>query len=253
MSINFDLRYSIVTVCRNSARTIGRTIDSVFRQTLPPAEYIFVDGGSSDRTLEIIRDKIAENRRCGGKIQFRILDQGAARGITSAWNMGLRVTNGEVIFILNSDDWYEPHCAEAVMRTIGEHPEADIVQAGVRNFPRGSDKPCGADWVRPIWLMPVLMPFVHPACFVRKRVYDRLGLFDETWHHLADYEFLYRCVDRNVRFQPIHEILVNFELGGHAHQHRREARWEMFRIAWEYNRLPVLPFLALLSRYMTDR
>ena len=92
------------------------------------------------------------------------------------------------------------------------------------------------------------MPFVHPACFVRRPLYKNIGFFDTRYSLLADYDFLYRCMLQCVNYVIVDEALVNFELGGSANSNRPLARWEMFQIGRRHCRVPLIPHLALLLR-----
>jgi len=95
---------SIITVCFNSENTIKDTIESVLNQTYKNIEYLIIDGKSSDETLNII--KSFEEKFNNSKITFKWISE-ADKGIYDAMNKGLKMANGELIGILNSDDWYE--------------------------------------------------------------------------------------------------------------------------------------------------
>ena len=237
------MNYSILTACLNSERTISRSIDSVLSQKIPPSGYIFIDGGSADGTLRIIREKNFET-------SFKIINQTEKTGITGAWNMALREVTSDLVFILNSDDWYEPGAVADVLDAFKDNPEAEIVY-GPALFHRGNEqfvRKC-----RPLWMFPVMMPIAHPSCFVRKSVYDKVGLFDEKYKISADYEFLYRCRSKGVKFCGIRKALVNMELGGYANSNRGAARKETLEIARRYCRLPIFPEAAYLIRCLTGR
>ena len=237
------MTYSVLTACLNSERTIGRSIDSVLSQKIRPSEYIFVDGGSADGTLQIIK----ENNL---KTCFKIINQTEKTGITGAWNMALREVSSDLVFILNSDDWYEPGAVADVLDVFKGKPEAEIVY-GPTLFHRGNEqfvRNC-----RPLWTFPVMMPVAHPACFVRKSVYEKVGLFDEKYKISADYEFLYRCRSKGIKFCEIRKVLVNMELGGTANRNRATARGETREIARRYCPVPLLPELAYLARVVTGR
>ncbi|OGV37101.1 MAG: hypothetical protein A2X48_04630 [Lentisphaerae bacterium GWF2_49_21] len=239
------MTYSIITACLNSARTISRSIDSVLSQKTLPDEYIFVDGGSADGTLQIIKER-------GGdfKTSFKIINQTEKTGITGAWNLGLKEVNSDLVFILNSDDWYEPDAVPEIFNAFEANPDADIAYGSI-DFHEGNRKytrDC-----RPLWMFPVMMPIAHPACFVRKSVYDKMGCFDERYRISADYEFLYRCHIKGIKFCEIRKVLVNMELGGTANSNRAAARAETREIAKKYCQIPFLPDLAYFSRILTGR
>ncbi|MFA6567683.1 MAG: glycosyltransferase family 2 protein [Victivallales bacterium] len=237
------MNYSVLTACLNSERTIGRSIDSVLSQKIHPSEYIFVDGGSADATLRIIREN---NFKTG----FKIIDQKEKTGITGAWNLGLAEVKTDIVMILNSDDWYEPDAVSEILGAFEDNPDAGIVYGSIY-FHKGRGKYLRN--CRPLWMFPLMMPIAHPSCFVRKSVYDKLGFFDQEYSISADYEFLYRCYREGVKFCEIRKPLVNMELGGTANSNRAVARRETREIARRYCRFPILPELAYLARLVSDR
>ncbi len=247
------MTYTVITVCLNSARTIGRTIDSVLRQVPVPAEYVFVDGGSTDGTQAIIQSASERSQQTGIPTRFQLLDQAGGRGITPAWNQGIDASTSDLVFILNSDDWYEEGCASRVLDTFAVQPDADILFASIRAYLRGATKPARIFHNRPTWLFPVLMPFNHPATFVRRNVYNRIGRFDPNLQLLADYDFLYRCHRASVPYVTIDEPLVNFELGGSANRNRPLARHEMLAVARRHGAPAPFPQLVFLARALLGR
>lgn len=246
-----DVTCSVITACWNSARTISRCISSVIGQAILPREYLFVDGGSTDNTREIIRQSFADHSGRCSSVPWKILEQGNVRGISAAWNVALKECTSDVVFILNSDDWYESDCAERILRAMRDNPEAGIVHADARMYKRGENRPCAIWRNRPEWLLPVLMPYVHPACFVRRTVYERIGGFDPAYAIAMDYDFLWRCKVNGVKSVKLPQLLTNFELGGTADSRRREARIELYKIARQYHR--ALPVFAFVARCLTGR
>ena len=102
-------------------------------------------------------------------------------------------------------------------------------------------------------MFPVMMPIAHPGCFVKKSVYDKVGLFEQKYRISADYEFLYRCYSKGVKFCRIRKPLVNMELGGTANSNRGTARKETLEIGRKYCRVPLLPELAFFARVLAGR
>lgn len=96
------MKISIVTPCYNAAKTIVRTMDSVLAQTVSPFEYIIIDGGSTDGTVEIAKSHPA--------VTYVISEKD--KGIADAFNKGIALSSGDAIGIINSDDWYEPEAIE---------------------------------------------------------------------------------------------------------------------------------------------
>lgn len=244
------MNYAVLTACLNSGRTLGRSIDSVLSQKIQPSEYIFVDGGSADGTLQIIREKTSFAEGNNSKTAFKIINQTEKTGITGAWNLGLKEISADIIFILNSDDWYGSDTVSEILSAFEGNPDAGIVYGSIC-FHRGNDKYLRN--CRPLWMFPVMMPIAHPACFVRKSVYDKVGIFDQKYKISADYEFLYRCRNRGIKFHKIHKVLMNMELGGYANSNRANARRETLQIAKRYSPIPLLPELAYFARLIAGR
>ncbi len=245
------MSYAVITICRNAAATIARSIRSVQAQTVPPAQYIIVDGESTDGTLEVVAE-LAEGMPSG--CDFQVVPQpppppGVA-GIPNAWNLGLGHIHANIIFLLNADDWLEPDAAETVLAAFAEAPEAGLLTSPIRIV--ADDR----QWLlrpRPLWLFPFLMPVMHPGCFVRRWVYDRVGDFDERYRISADYDFAYRCCRAGIPFHSLSRPLVNMQWGGAARQNLPTARRETLEIARRHCRVPGLPFLAYALRRMLGR
>ncbi|MBW2066774.1 MAG: glycosyltransferase [Deltaproteobacteria bacterium] len=237
------MEYDVITICLNSETTLQRSIDSVLKQRATPARYIFVDGGSTDRTLSIIRSSMSENPR----IDWVLLRQGG-RGIPNAWNMGLKHARSDLVCILNSDDWYPEDTIYRVMGLFGNNPHAQIVAGAIRLFPRQSMSPTRIIGLRPLKLIPFLMPIMHPACFVRRPVYERIGAFDERYLISADYDFIYRCYRSGISFLTCKIPLTNMQAGGLALGNRKKARLETLQIGRRHCPIGVLPYLAYLVR-----
>lgn len=242
-----NLSYGVITICLNAGKTIADTLQSVAAQQPPPRQYVIVDGGSQDDTLERIRASGLEAR-----LETQTRHPGAA-GIPAAWNQALRCIDADIVSILNADDWYEPHAAATVLQTFADHPAADLVVAPIqyRTAPGGPvlriQRPRSLLW------LPLLMPLPHPGCFVRRRVYDRLGAFSEDYAVSADYEFIYRAHRAGCRIHTLNEPLVSMRPGGFARQRRALARQETFRIARTHGGGLLLPGVAFVVRWLLKR
>jgi glycosyltransferase involved in cell wall biosynthesis len=196
---------SIITIVYNGEKHLEQTIESVLGQSYKPIEYIVVDGGSTDNSLHII--KKYENR-LGNWISEK------DRGISDAFNKGLKMTRGEIIGIINADDWYEPLAVEKAVEYING---ADIVYGDLRLLKdgktdfilKGDDK-----------FLENEMTINHPTVFVRKHCYYRYGTFDEEFKCAMDYDLLIRFRMGGCRFVHIPEILANMRWDGVS-----DARW----------------------------
>jgi glycosyltransferase involved in cell wall biosynthesis len=182
---------SIITVCFNSSETIRETIESVLSQDYADIEYIIVDGGSTDGTVEII----GEYR---DRIQAFVSEPD--RGIYDAMNKGMRLARGAIVGMLNSDDVYvDPHVVTELIAAL-EQADVDAVfadllyvdkfdRARVRRYYDSSG--WNPDRFRYGW-----MP-AHPTLFVKRERYARCGPFSLDYRIAADFELLVRLFHRD--------------------------------------------------------
>lgn len=244
---------TVITICWNSAGTLRRCMDSLLQQRRLPNEYILVDGGSSDGTLALAEEARAAFAATG--ISFKVLAQerrmGEA-GIPSAWNQGIAASSGEMIGLLNSDDWYEEDALFEVEQALCQEPAADMVVAPIHLHKQGGEI-CGAIYPKCLWLSEFLMPIPHPGCFVRRRLYDRLGLYDTAYRIAADYDFIWRCRKAEVSYLILPSPLVNMAVGGMANSNRAVARKETLAIARRHSAFPLLAWWAYAVRVLLNR
>ena len=243
---------TVITICLNSAATLERTITSILQQSCKPSEYLFVDGGSSDATLAIIQNYLPLLQAAGinGKILRQRLEPSAA-GIPLAWNQGIAAADGDIIALLNSDDWYEPETIQIVQQAFAAQPNCEGVICPVKFHSAG--KVVKVFEARSFLWLPVLMPVPHPGCFFRRSLYKRLGQYDTRYRVSADYDFIWRCRQKKVKLQKLPHASVNMELGGLANRNRELARNETYIIAKRHTNWLALPRIAWLLRTTFDR
>ena len=207
---------SIITIVRNGSRTISRTIDSVLSQDFPGLEYIVVDGGSEDGTVEILRAR---------EDNIALWISEADRGISDAFNKGIALSRGEVIGVLNSDDWYEPGTIHAVVAEM-QRTDADIA-CGPLQYWDGDSRTFLTD-SDPAKLEQG-MTVGHPTVFVRSDCYRRLGLFRHDFRLAMDYEWLLRAKSSGARFVVVDRCLANMRAGGVGDMRWRNSQREVAR------------------------
>jgi glycosyltransferase involved in cell wall biosynthesis len=250
------MTYGVITICLNAEPTIRQTIDSVVRQTTAPEQIVFVDGGSTDGTVELLeqnRSRIEDRGSRMDLLRQEPISPGAA-GIPRAWNQGLRAMHTDVVFILNADDWYEPDdAAETVLNAFRDNPEAGLVVSPVlmRAAPAGPARRVLRQ--RSFSLLPVLMPVPHPGCFVKRKVYDIIGDYDERYAISADYDFVFRCHRAGVPVVTLDRPLVGMRTGGLAGRRRHIARRETLEIGLRHCRCRALPRIAYVLRCCLNR
>jgi len=200
------MRFSIITVTFNSRKYLADTIKSVLAQDCPDLDYILIDGGSTDGTLEIIR----LHAEADGRIRWI---SGPDDGISDAFNKGLALATGDIIGIINSDDTYAPGALEAVAGAFRADPSADVFHGDMIRFQGDTPlfllKPgrVGSN----IWHE---MPLNHPATFVTKRAYTRVGGFDASLRVAMDYDLILRLYKAGCRFHYLDRVLANMRYGG---------------------------------------
>ena len=196
--------FSIITVCLNSEKTIERTIKSVLEQSCQDYEYILVDGASSDRTLEIIHQYEPLFRG-----RMKVISE-PDQGIYDAMNKGIQAASGELIGIVNSDDYYEKDALAEIAQAYQGY-DYTIIYGMLRTILNGKEV---AVYLKNHEYLEKDM-IAHPACFVTKKIYDRFGGYSLQYPYSADYEFMLRIKkQKEVRFTKIYSIISNFTLDG---------------------------------------
>lgn len=202
------MRFSIITVCFNSEKTIERTLISVLNQDYTDYEYIIIDGNSNDHTIEIINKY--KKRFCN---RLQIISE-TDDGIYDAMNKGIRMAKGDWIGIINSDDWYEsnalrlvdgatknmdknqPAVAYGLCRIIDESGKLNMVILRTEN-----------ELLKGVSML-------HPSAFINRAAYSQVGVYSTDYPYCADYDLFLRMKSKGTVFMPIEEILANFTEGG---------------------------------------
>jgi len=201
------LHVSIITATFNSSKTIRDCLNSVVGQTFP-SEHIIIDGASTDNTLEIVRS-ISPSARI-----FSEPDH----GIYDAMNKGIKLATGDVIGILNSDDFYAcPQVLEKVVAIFQDSAVdvmfADLVYIRPDNLTKVVRYYSGAGFTPEKFTWGCMPP--HPTFFVRREIYERYGMFHTDYEIAADFELTARFLARHqVRFAYLPEVLVYMRTGG---------------------------------------
>lgn len=217
---------SIITVSFNSEKTIRNTIESVLNQTYDNIEYIIIDGDSTDKTLKIIKEY--EEKFKNKDYLYRVISE-KDNGIYDAMNKGIRLCNGELIGIINSDDNYELNAVENIVQEYNidnsyyvYHGLLKYYNGGQLFMIRGSN----SDILKKHMIE-------HPACFVAKKAYEEVGVFDCSLRYVADYDFLCRLKINDKKFKLIDKVMANFYDGGAGDC--KESRFEALKVLKKYN------------------
>ncbi|HDY85781.1 hypothetical protein LCGC14_0901480 [marine sediment metagenome] len=204
------MKVSIITVCFNSALFISTAIESVLAQSYTDIEYIVIDGDSKDGTLDVINkyaDRIAH-----------IVSE-PDKGIYDAMNKGLALATGDVIGILNSDDFY-PHSdvVSEVVKELSLRSNIDIVLGSVDFvMPKDLEKPIrlysSADFIS--WKLRFGLSPPHPGAFIKKSAYERAGMYKMGYKIAADFDMFVRMLlVMHFSYITLDKVLVRMRIGG---------------------------------------
>jgi glycosyltransferase involved in cell wall biosynthesis len=194
---------TVITAVFKGAATLEGCIDSVLRQEYPNIEHIVWDGGSTDGTVEILRqydDRIALWR------------SEPDRGIYDAWNKALVEARGEWICFLGADDEFLPDAVSAYMALAAKNPQAEYLSSRVKVVhPSGYVRTIGGPWTWRKFSKEMCTP--HVGSMHRRSLFDRLGTYDTSYRIVADYEFLLRARHQlNTAYMPA--VTVMMRAGG---------------------------------------
>lgn len=206
------MRISIITATFNSELTIRDTIDSVLRQTYHDWELIIKDGGSKDTTLDICTEL---SKKADGKMK---IISSFDKGIYDAMNQGIEAAEGDIIGLLNSDDFYT---SDDVLETIAKAFEKSDIDACYGDIHYVNPDDLGksiryyscAKFTRER-MMYGYMP-AHPSFYCRREVYQKYGLFDTSFKVAADFEQLLRLIYiEDIKMTYLNKDCVTMRTGG---------------------------------------
>lgn len=205
--IRNDVLVSIITPCYNSEKTIGQTLDCMVHQTYQNYEYIIIDGASKDSTMDIINQY---SPLYGEKL--KVVSE-PDDGIYDAMNKGIMMATGQLIGIVNSDDYYENDAIENMVAAMKDD-KYQILYGFLRCLENNQE--VKVELYNHNNLNNKMI--THPTCFVTKSVYEDYGMYDTSYRSSADYEFMLRVYDRGgVIFTPVYKIISNLRYGGISH------------------------------------
>ncbi len=204
------MKVSIITVCYNSSEFIRSAIESVLTQTYPDVEYIIIDGGSNDGTLPIINEYSS---------QLSHIVSEPDKGIYDAMNKGIALATGDVIGILNSDDFYlDSHSVSDVMEMFHSQPKVDMVLGNidfVKPFKLSEPVRLYSAYRFSPWKLRFGVMPAHPGTFIKKIVYEKYGLYKVDYQSGADFDIFVRMLlIHKLSYVKLNKVLVRMRLGG---------------------------------------
>ena len=229
----------------NNAKTIKDAINSVLNQSYKDIEYIVIDGSSTDGTIDIVQSY-------GDKIKF-ISEKD--NGLYDAMNKGIRMATGDVVGILNSDDFY---ASDKILQIVADEflkGNIDSVYANLEYIDANDPKRVIRYWRSKKYQEGLFRSGWHPAhptFFVKKEIYEKYGVFDLSFKIAADYELMLRFFEKcKITSSYVDEVFVKMRMGGESNKSIKniiKANMESYR-AWKVNGLYINPLRFLLKPF----
>ena len=237
-----EIKFSIITITYNSENTIRDTLESVLHQSYGNFEYTIVDGNSKDHTIDIVKEY---EKKFDGKLKYISEPD---EGIYDAMNKGIRMATGDIIGIINSDDWFEKNTLQIVAEHYIDDPYA-IYYGAMRIIDAENGKEIRCVLNHPEYIREAMIN--HPATFVSRKVYEEYGMFDCQYKMSADYDFVIRMTrQEKVKFVPVYAILACFRVGGISGT--VDALLETMKIKRRYGMMTPMQYLASVA-FLTAR
>jgi glycosyltransferase involved in cell wall biosynthesis len=230
---------TILTVVYNRADTVVATLDSVLGQTYPNIEYIIIDGGSTDGTLEVVK-------RYDAVVDYWVSEPDS--GIYDALNKGLCLSHGALVGILHSDDVF---CSpDSIAAVVEKYTSADeFIVSPVVALRDGRKS------LIPVMTVPRLnrqLPFSHTCCVFPMALFKRFGVYDTNFHIAGDSDFIMRLFASGICYQVMETPITIMSMGGLSNQSLLKERLEYYRAFVRHynNRFAGLTgFLSTLPRW----
>jgi len=240
--MNSQPTISVITICFNSAATIEETINSVLGQDYANIDYVIIDGGSTDGTLDIIE-------RYGERLGY--FKSEPDKGISDAFNKGVKHSKGDLIVIINSDDVL---CPGSLKKVAAEYEEGkwDIYRCNViiRNKETGFTGRDIPSMKFP--LFPWQVNVDHQGTFVTKEAYEKWGVYDLNFRYMMDHDFLARCYQGGARMKYVNVDAAEFRLGGVSVASIPDKKYDIKHVVINQGGSPFLAECCYLYFYLFD-
>ena len=207
------MKISLITATYNSAETVRDTLQSVLNQTFKDIDYIIIDGNSKDNTMDIVKEF---EPKFEGRLRW-VSEKD--KGIYDAMNKGVRMAQGDIVGILNSDDFFASNdVLEKVNAAFTENPAINGVYADVRYVDWNDTGKTvrmfsGKDFTREKLCWGKMPP--HPSFYVKRECYDKFGLYSLDYPICADYDMFVKMIwIGNINTLYINDVFVNMRSGG---------------------------------------
>lgn len=204
------MKVSIVTAVYNNNLTIDKVINSVASQSYPDIEYIVIDGNSNDGTLDILKAR---------KDDIHILISEPDKGIYDAMNKGIKQATGDIIGIINSDDFfYDNNVIERVVESFKLDSSVQAVYSNIvfinNHVEQKTIRYYSSQLFRP-WMFRFGFQPAHPTFYVKREVFDQYGFYRTDLKIAGDFELLLRfLVKYKIKYKYIKDVWVKMRIGG---------------------------------------
>lgn len=234
--IDKQYKLTIVTIVFNNVTEIETTILSVLQQKFRNIEYIIIDGGSTDGTVEIIK-------KYSSFITYWISE--SDDGIYNAMNKGIKIATGEWIMFLNAGDYlYSHNTLESIFQT--SYKNVDVIYGDICFVYPNAEKIKKSD--KNLSNFHRYLPIFHPSTFVKTSIMKRY-MYDENYKIAADYKFLYSLYRNKYVFQKVDIIVSYFDINGISNKNKLLAMKENFKVRSLEKKHIWIPKFLLYSIY----
>ena len=209
------MKISVITVTFNSAATVRDTIESVLKQTYPDTEYLIVDGASKDNTIDVVKEL---EPKFGGRLHYISEPD---KGIYDAMNKGIKMATGDVVGILNSDDFFTSNDVIArVADAFAQVNDIDAVYGDIHFVKDENLQKCtryySSKGFRP-WLLRFGFMPAHPSFYCKKSVFEKYGLYDLQYRTSSDFEMMVRLLGKyKIKAKYLPMDFVTMRAGGES-------------------------------------
>lgn len=242
------MKISIITPTYNSEETIVRNVHSVIKQTFKDFEHIIIDNLSGDKTISLVKEAY---KNAGLESKLKIICEKDS-GISDAFNKGIINSNGDIIGILNSDDYFFND--QVLEKVVKEFSKSEILFVHGTIFFK--DEIYGSNFRKPL-LCPIqhAMPYNHPTMFFRKSVYNEYGAFDLTYKYAMDYELICRYEKLIPHFRDRgkfieSEALVVVSAGGESWKNELESIKELKKALHQHHLWNLEALFSYILRFI---
>ncbi|MGI9284256.1 MAG: glycosyltransferase family 2 protein [Pseudomonadales bacterium] len=231
---------SIITVVLNGYPHIAQCIESVVSQKTDSIEFIVIDGGSTDGTLDVIN---------AHRHSIDAIISEPDSGVAQAFNKGIALARGDFVAFLNADDYYEPDALNlACQRIDSSATNTDVFYGAINYVDDSVDVEYGE---RPnlarIW---DFMSLFHPATFVRKQLFAELGEFSPDYRFAMDSEWFHRAITQGALFAELDFVVANMRIGGLSNHHLAASLWEFRRSVAQHRGETIKPLYYFARQYL---